>query len=91
MLITTKTAQALRKACVMEGLMPGVVSIPHGAWAFIDEETSIDAGGSDNYLLGSEMSGSGITPYNNINCNIEKYSGPEPEDDADPGGRIPVL
>ena len=90
-LISTKTAKALRRACVMEGLMPGVVSIPHGAWAVIDEETGIDAGGSDNYLLGGEMSGSGITPYNNINCNIEKYGGPEREGGADTGSRSPAL
>ena len=90
-LISTKTSQALRKACVMEGLMPGVVSIPHGAWAVIDEETGIDHGGSDNYLLGNEITGSGITPYNNINCNIEKYDGPELEDDVYTDSRIIEL
>ena len=80
-LITTKTAQALRKACCMQGLMPGQVGIPHGAWADIDEETGIDRAGADNYLLGNEISGSGITPYNNINCKIEKYAGEALEDD----------
>ncbi|MBO5543221.1 MAG: molybdopterin-dependent oxidoreductase [Oscillospiraceae bacterium] len=90
-LISTRTAQSLRKACVMEGLMPGVVSIPHGAWAVIDEETGIDAGGSDNYLLGNEITGSGITPYNNINCNIEKYDGPALEDDVYTDSRIVDL
>ena len=90
-LISTKTSQALRKACVMEGLMPGVVSIPHGAWAVIDEETGIDYGGSDNYLLGNEITGSGITPYNNINCNIEKYDGPGLEDDVYTDSRIIEL
>jgi len=90
-LITTKTAQALRKACVMEGLVPGVVSIPHGAWANVDEETGIDKGGADNYLLGNEITGSGITPYNNINCRIEKYDGPELEDDAYTDKRIIEL
>ncbi len=90
-LISTRSAQSLRKACVMEGLMPGVVSIPHGAWANIDEETGIDHGGSDNYLLGNEITGSGITPYNNINCNIEKYDGPELEDDVYTDSRIIEL
>lgn len=90
-LISTKTAQALRKACVMEGLMPGVVSIPHGAWENIDEETGIDHGGADNYLLGNEITGSGITPYNNINCNIEKYDGPALEDDCYTDKRIIEL
>ena len=90
-LISTKTAQALRKACVMEGLMPGVVSIPHGAWENIDEETGIDHGGADNYLLGNEITGSGITPYNNINCRIEKYDGPALEDDCYTDKRIIEL
>ena len=90
-LITTRTAQALRKACVMEGLMPGVVAIPHGAWENIDEETGIDHGGADNYLLGNEITGSGITPYNNINCRIEKYDGPALEDDCYTDKRIIEL
>ena len=29
----------------------------------------------------NELSGGGITPYNNKNCNFEKYDGPELEDD----------
>lgn len=80
-LIMTRAGQALRKACVMEGLMPGVVCLPHGAWVNIDEKTGIDHAGADNYLLGHEISGSGVTPYNNINCDIEKYAGPERQDD----------
>ena len=90
-LITTKSAQALRKACVMEGLMPGVVSIPHGSWVRVDEETGIDHGGADNYLLGNEISGSGVTPYNNINCKIEKYTAYELEDDCMVDQRIIEL
>ena len=42
-LISTKTAQALRKASVMQSMMPGVVSIPHGAWVNVDEETALTA------------------------------------------------
>ncbi len=90
-LITTKSGQALRKACCMESLIPGEVAIPHGAWANIDEKTGIDHGGADNYLLGNEMTGSGITPYNNINCNYEKYSGPELDDDVNVDTRIIEL
>lgn len=90
-LITTKSAQALRKASVMQSLMPGVVSIPHGAWVNVDEETGIDRSGADNYLLGNEMSGSGVTPYNNINCKIEKYDGPALEEDCLTDKRILSL
>ena len=81
-LISTKSGKALRKACVMQGLMPGVVAVTHGAWERIDEATGIDHAGNENYLLGNEISGSGVTPYNNINCNIVKYDGPALEDDC---------
>ena len=51
----------------------------------------IDHGGADNYLLGNEITGSGITPYNNINCRIEKYDGPALEDDCYTDKRIIEL
>lgn len=31
--------------------------------------------GSDNYLIGSEYSGMGVSGYNNQICNVEKYTG----------------
>ncbi|MBR4209032.1 MAG: molybdopterin-dependent oxidoreductase [Lachnospiraceae bacterium] len=80
-LITTRGGRALRKACVMQGLMPGVTAIPHGSWVNLDEELGLDRGGAENYLESNELSGGGITPYNNKNCNFEKYDGPELEDD----------
>ena len=40
-----------------------------------DEETGIDMAGSDNYLIGSEYSGMGVSGYNNQICNVEKYTG----------------
>lgn len=89
--IITRTAQTVRKASVMEGLIPGVVSLPHGAWLDLDEKTGIDKGGSDSYLIGNEISGSGITPYNNINCRIEKWSAPVDNPDVQTGHNIPLV
>ena len=60
----------------MENLMPGEVGIPHGSWVRVNEETGIDEGGADNYLTGNDISGGGVTSYNNNNCNFEKYDGP---------------
>ena len=37
------------------------------------------------------MSGSGVTPYNNINCKIEKYDGPALEEDCLTDKRILSL
>ena len=63
----------MRKAAVMDILMPGIVGVPHGAWVDVDEETGIDRAGSDNYLIGAEYGGMGVSGYNNQICNIEKY------------------
>ena len=73
--VWTKYGEVLRRACVMENMMPGEVGIPHGAWVDVDEETGIDMAGADNYLTGNDISGCGVTSYNNNNCNFEKYTG----------------
>ena len=39
----------------------------------VDEETGIDKAGADNYLTGNDISGCGVTSYNNNNCNCNKY------------------
>lgn len=80
-LISSPYGQGLRKACLLDILVPGVVGVTHGAWVDVDEETGIDKAGSENYLIGSEFAGMGVSGYNNQICNIEKYDGPELEDD----------
>ena len=89
--VWTKYGAVLRKACCMEGLVPGQVGIPHGAWVNVDEKTGIDMAGADNYLLGNDIYGMGVTGYNNNNCNYEKYDGPELEDDCYTDSRIIEL
>ena len=89
--VWTKYGEVLRKACCMENMRPGEVGIPHGAWVRVDEETGIDHGGADNYLIGNDISGGGLTSYNNNNCNFEKYEGAPLEDDCDTDKRIIEL
>ena len=86
--VWTKYGEVLRKACCMENLMPGEVGIPHGSWVRLNEKTGIDEGGADNYLTGNNISGCGVTSYNNNNCNFEKYDGPALEDDCYTDARI---
>ena len=86
--VWTKYGEVLRKACVMENLMPGEVGIPHGSWVRVNEKTGIDEGGADNFLIGNDISGGGVTSYNNNNCNFEKYTGTPLEDDKDTDLRI---
>lgn len=86
--VWTKYGEVLRKACCMENLMPGEVGIPHGSWVRVNEKTGIDEGDADNFLTGNDISGGGVTSYNNNNCNFEKYDGPALEDDCYTDARI---
>ena len=86
--IWTEWGAVLRQACLMETIRPGQVGIPHGCWVDVDEATGIDKAGSDNYLLGTVISGCGVTGYNNNNCNFEKYDGPALVDDCMVPARI---
>src|SRR3546814_7859531 len=49
-LISTAMGQVLRPARVTHTIKPGVISLPHGRWANIDEKTGIDPAGADNVL-----------------------------------------
>ena len=89
--VWTKYGEVLRKACCMENLMPGEVGIPHGSWVRLNEKTGIDEGGADNFLTGNNISGIGVTSYNNNNCNFEKYNGQALEDDCNTDVRILKL
>lgn len=81
-LITSHAGSVLRKAAVIDIIRPGVVGLPHGAWVDVDEATGIDKAGSDNYLIGDERSGMGVSGYNNCTCKIEKYNGAALADDC---------
>ena len=74
--VFNENGQFLRPASVTRTVMPGVIMVPHGAGARIDEETGIDLGGADNILTSS---GNTSTPFlNSWNSNLvqyEKYEG----------------
>ena len=89
--VWTKYGAVLRNACCLENMMPGQVGIPHGSWVRLNEETGIDEGGADNFLMGNDISGVGVTSYNNNNCNFEKYQGEHLEEDAYTDQRIITL
>lgn len=69
----------LRRASVLETIMPGCVSLPHGGWLDYDEEEEVDRGGMDNVLCGGATSGMAVAGYNNYNCDYELYTGEELE------------
>lgn len=67
----------LRPASVSRCVMPGVIIVPHGATARIDEDTGLDLAGADNILTASNRT---TTPFlnswNSVLVNYEKYNGP---------------
>lgn len=90
-LVTSRTGQVLRHACVSECLMPGVLGLPHGAWEDIDPATGIDAAGAENVLTESITTGQGTSGYNTQNVRLEKYTGEPIPDDVDVPQRIIEL
>ena len=69
------TGAVLRQASVTNAIMPGVLSLPHGAWIDMDEELQVDRGGNPNTLIPSETSGSGVNGYNTTLVSVEKWTG----------------
>ena len=55
-LIESEYGKCLRIATLSQTIMPGCVSMPHGVQSYIDPETGIDLGGSENTLLGPILS-----------------------------------
>lgn len=75
-LISSRHGQVLRPVCITPRMMPGVVTLPHGAWVEMDEESGIDKAGADNILNGAVSTGQGVSGWNSCNVQVEKYEGP---------------
>lgn len=80
-LIHNQNGRILRHANVSDRVVPGVLVLPHGTWADLDEVEGVDRGGADNMLTSPTVSGQGISGYNSCLVDIEKYNGKSiPED-----------
>ncbi|MFE5278609.1 dimethyl sulfoxide reductase subunit A, partial [Bacillus cereus] len=73
--------QALRPAKITEGIIPGTIGLPHGAWVDIDEKTGIDRAGADNLFVAHIPKGLGSSGFNSARCNVEKWNGEPLEED----------
>jgi anaerobic dimethyl sulfoxide reductase subunit A len=72
----------LRTAQVTRRLMPGNITLPHGAAVDIDEETGIDRAGADNILCSPNKStASGSNGWNSTLVDFAKYDGEPLEPD----------
>ena len=75
-LVHNDNGSFIRPASVTRTVMPGVVLVPHGAAARIDDETGIDIAGADNILTGScDSTSSGLNGWNTTLVDYEKYTG----------------
>jgi anaerobic dimethyl sulfoxide reductase subunit A len=87
-LITSAYGRTLRQAYVSERFMPGVCALPHGAWVDVDEATGIDKAGADNYLVGNNPTGQGVSGWTTQVVNFEKWNGAAIKADKDVPQRI---
>ena len=74
-LVSNQYGKLLRRASVIQTIMPGVVSLPHGAWVDYDEELGVDRAGCSNVLTPQFTTGMGTNGYNSTLVNIEKWDG----------------
>nr|WP_295973351.1 molybdopterin-dependent oxidoreductase [uncultured Bacillus sp.] len=81
-LLSNEFGKTLRPAHLTETMMLGVIGLPHGAWAEIDEDLGVDKAGADNILCGPIPTGYGTSGWNTANCNLEKWDGEPLEEDV---------
>jgi anaerobic dimethyl sulfoxide reductase subunit A len=88
--ITSSEGSTLRRVLVTERIMPGVTSLPHGAWTEYDDELGVDKAGSDNYLEAGVPTVEGHSGFNSQMVQVEKWNGPELTPDSRWTQRIPL-
>lgn len=81
-LVTSPYGKVLRPVSVSALIMPGSIDVPNGSWPDIGED-GIDRGGSPNMLCGGKPQGLGVSGYNNVWVQVEKWTGPMPTPDCD--------
>ena len=79
-LVSSPYGKILRIASVSELIVPGAVDIPNGTWPRFNEE-GVDLGGCPNTLYGGDPYGMGVSGYNNVAVQVEKWTGGELEPD----------
>ncbi len=81
-LVSSPHGKILRPVSVSELVVPGSIDVPNGSWPDFDDD-GIDRGGSPNTLYGGSPQGMGVSGYNNVSVQVEKWTGPAPVPDHD--------
>lgn len=87
-MVRSQWGKTLRRASVLQSLMPGVVGLPHGPHSDFDEsdpDDIIDRGGGEQILYGPTHSNyfRQLDGYNTLLVEVEKYNGEPVVRDAD--------
>ena len=88
--ITSSEGSTIRPVLVTFRMMPGVTTLPHGAWTEFDESLGVDKAGSDNHLEAGVPTVEGHFGYNSQIVEVEKWNGPRLAPDAQWPQRIPL-
>lgn len=89
-LVSSHQGKILRRANVVDWVMPGVALIWHAHQHDYDDETGIDKAGCDNILTAHRPTGQGAEAFNSTNIQIEKYNGDKLEPDYLWPQRVPI-
>lgn len=81
-LVSSPYGKILRPVNVSNLIIPGCIDVPNGAWPQIDED-GIDRGGCPNTLYGGSPKGMGVSGYNNVSVQVEKWTGGSLTPDSD--------
>lgn len=73
-LVSSPYGMILRTASVSSLIIPGAIDVPNGSWPQIGED-GIDRGGCPNTLYGGAPKGMGVSGYNNVRVQVEKWTG----------------
>lgn len=73
-LVSSPYGKILRTAAVSACIVPGAIDVPNGGWPELDED-GIDRGGCPNTLYGGAPKGMGVSGYNNVSVEVEKWTG----------------
>ncbi len=89
-LMESPHGKVLRRAKVMEHLIPGAVALEDGAWLNMNDD-GIDVGGNPNVLQNMKASGQGVQTWTGTILQVTKWDGKSLEPDHLVEPKLPVM
>lgn len=73
-LVSSPYGKMVRPVSVSPFIIPGAIDVPNGTWPSVGAD-GIDRGGCPNVLYGGSPRGMGVSGYNNVPVQVEKWTG----------------